>query len=355
MITRWTYVRRGTARAMVLAACLCAILYPTVSGAQSATRATGQVAKAKSQPQAATAKKYTAASSSLRRARQAQAREAAALTVPRFKVDDQGEVVPDIRAEAAIVYNPTTHQVIWAENAFNQRSIASITKVMTALCFLDERPDLTEEVVIGRADVFGASVTSLRASETVSLENLLHLMLISSDNAAARTLARVSPYGAKGFIARMNQKASELGLTSTHYEDPSGLLPENVSSAYDMARLITYAADNERVAAIMRTSDYTFRTSRRLLTIHSTNQLLRSTDIDVRGGKTGFINESGYCLATLLRLPTINQSIAVVVLGARSNAGRFWETRHILNWIASRAQTLFGSDGGLAPQPVHQH
>jgi D-alanyl-D-alanine endopeptidase (penicillin-binding protein 7) len=355
MITRGTDELRPMIRAMLAAACACACVLASPAAAQPTSSKPASATAQKAKPQPAAAKKYTAASSSLRRARLAMAREAAALTVPRFKVDEQGDVVPDIRAEAAIVYNPTTHQVIWAEKAFDQRSIASITKVMTALCFLDERPDLNDEVVIGRADVVGASVTSLRANETVSLENLLHLMLISSDNAAARTLARVSPYGAKGFIARMNQKASELGLTSTHYEDPSGLMAENVSSAYDMARLITYAADNERVAAIMRTSDYTFRTSRRLLTIHSTNQLLRTADIDVRGGKTGFINESGYCLATLLRLPTVNQSIAVVVLGARSNAGRFWETRHILNWIASRAQVLFGAEGGHVPQPVPEH
>ena len=76
-----------------------------------------------------------------------------------------------------------------------------------------------------------------------SVDDLLHLLLIASDNAAARAIARISPWGSEGFIARMNEKARELGLDDTRYADPSGLLADNVSSAYDMARLIAYAAE----------------------------------------------------------------------------------------------------------------
>ncbi len=205
--------------------------------------------------------------------------------------------------------------------------------------------------MVDRADTRGASVTYLRAYERVSLNNLLHLTLIASDNAAARMLARVSPRGSSGFVARMNEKAAELGLRDTRYVDSSGLLADNVSSAYDMARLIAYAADDPLISGIMRTDRYAFRTSRRPVSIHSTNQLLRTANVDVRGGKTGFISRSGYCLASLLRVPELNQTVAVVVLGARSNAGRFWETRHLLNWINSRAKLLVGGDGGHAPQP----
>ena len=65
-------------------------------------------------------------------------------------------------------------------------------------------------------------------------------------------------------------------------------------------------------------------------------------DVDVQAGKTGFIRKSGYCLATLLRLPQGGPSVAVVVLGAKSNAGRFWETRHLLSWMSSKAAALIG-------------
>jgi D-alanyl-D-alanine endopeptidase (penicillin-binding protein 7) len=261
---------------------------------------------------------------------------------PKFKLDGAGQLVPDLRAEAAIIYNPETGQVLWEENSQNQRSIASITKVMTAAVFLEDSPELSHEVVVQKADVTRASVTYLRAGYKVTTGDLLHLTLIASDNAAARVLARVSPYGSEGFIDRMNAKAQELGLTNTRYADPSGLLADNVSSAYDMARLIAYVSADERISAIMRKQYHSIDVGRRTIQIHSTNQLVMKGDVDVLGGKTGFIRKAGYCLATLLRLPGGGPQVAVVVLGAKSNAGRFMETRQLFDWLASKAGELLG-------------
>ena len=321
----------------------------TVTKARKAPRASKAVSSVRA------TQRRARVSAGRRRISLARAREQREAQQPRFKLDEAGDLIPDVRAEAAIVYDPLTGRVLYEENSQLPRSIASITKVMTAAVFLEDNPDLSQQVMVASADVRGASVTHLRAYERVSLQNLLHLLLIASDNAAARTLARVSPYGASGFVVRMNQKAEELGLQSTRYADSSGLVAENVSSAYDMARLISYAAQDELISTIMRTEEFSFRTSRRALTIRSTNQLLRSPGIDVRGGKTGFITRSGYCLATLLRLPDLNQTLAVVVLGAKSNAGRFWETRHLLTWISSKASGLVlpGRQGQQAPEP-HQ-
>jgi serine-type D-Ala-D-Ala endopeptidase (penicillin-binding protein 7) len=283
----------------------------------------------------------------------ATAREMVDTVLPRFKVDASGDLVPDVRAAAAIIYNPETNEVLWEENSQDQRSIASITKVMTATVFLENNPDLTQPVTIVRSDVYQASTTHLISNDNVTTDDLLHLLLIASDNAAARALARVSPYGSEGFVRRMNEKATELGLENTHYADPSGLLSENVSSAYDMARLITTASSDERIGAIMRTSEYTVWTAKnRPITFHSTNHLLGRENVDVRAGKTGFITKAGYCLATLLRLPQGQggQQVAVVVLGARSNAGRFMETQNLFNWLSTKAATLFSAK----PQPVPQ-
>jgi D-alanyl-D-alanine endopeptidase (penicillin-binding protein 7) len=313
-----------------------------------ATRATTPAKKPKSKAQATSRVarlRYTAPKPSTRRARLARARaarlarEAKELATPRYKVDASGEQVPDIRAKAAIVYNPVTQEVLWAENENEQRSIASITKVMTAVVFLEHEFDLAREVVVNPVDMRGASVTYLRGGERLTADDVLHLTLIASDNGAARTLARISPLGPQDFIHRMNAKAVELGLTHTHYADPSGLDANNTSSAYDMARLIAFAAADERIAPLMRTSTYTLKTSRRTITIHNTNRLV-GTEVDVRGGKTGFISKAGYCLATLLKLPQSQDQVAVVVLGARSNAARFWETRHIFNWLASKTSQV---------------
>jgi D-alanyl-D-alanine endopeptidase (penicillin-binding protein 7) len=299
---------------------------------------------------------YSAERSLSRRAKLARARaiatarEMADTILPRYKVDASGEMVPDVRAAAAIIYNPETNQVLWEENSQTPRSIASITKVMTAAVFLENNPDFASPVTIERGDVFQASTTHLRANDRVTVDDLMHLLLIASDNAAARALARISPYGSDGFVRRMNEKAAELGLQNTAYADPSGLFSENVSSAYDMARLITLASSDERIATIMRTPEYTVHTQRRAITFRSTNHLLGRENVDVRAGKTGFIGKAGYCLATLLRLPQGQggQQVAVVVLGARSNAGRFMETQNLFNWLSTKAATLFGSK---PPQP----
>ena len=343
-LTRSVYTVRALAVLLGLGVSLAAI------PAESAQRRSSS----KSSTTRITARKtvYSATASKTRKARLARARATArareqarmrslrdAMT-PRYKTDASGAVVPDIRAAAAIIFNPETGQVLWEENAQDKRSIASITKVMTTLVFLEDQPDLSQEITIERGDVYAASTTYLRANERITLDNVLHLTLIASDNGAARALARVSHGGTASFVERMNEKAIELGLESTSFADPSGLDPANISSAYDLSRLITFASGNEQIAPIMRTAQYSFKTSRRTVNIHNTNRLVTGGDVDVMGGKTGFIGKAGYCLATLLRLPQGNQ-VAVVVLGATSNTGRFWETRHLANWLSEKAGDLF--------------
>lgn len=331
-----------------------------VTPSEAATKAHAKTSKTTKTAKATTVKRpmaYSAEASQSRKTKiavahaRATAREMADTVLPRYKVDASGGLVPDVRAAAAIIYDPDTNEILWEENAQTQRSIASITKVMTATVFLENNPDMTEPVTIARSDVFQASTTHLHANDKVTTDDLLHLLLIASDNAAARALARISPQGSEGFIRRMNEKASELGLETTHYADPSGLLSENVSSAYDMARLITHASQDERISSVMRTNEYTvYVGGKRPITFRSTNHLLRGGDVDVRAGKTGFISKAGYCLATVLRLPQSTHDVAVVVFGARSNAGRFMESRNLFNWASAKAATLFAAKP-ITPQP----
>lgn len=310
---------------------------------------------------------YSASSAKARKARLARARAAAkareasrvraaaaalkeAMT-PRFRTDESGSLVPDLRAAAAIAFNPETGEVLWQENGQARRPIASITKVMTALVFLEDNPDLAQLITIERSDVYAASTTYLRANERIALNDVLHLALIPSDNAAARALARVSHGGTASFVERMNEKAIELGLENTTFADPSGLSAANVSSAYDLSRLISYASSDERIASIMRIQRHTVQTSRRTISFNNTNKLLAGGEVDVMAGKTGFISKAGYCLATLLRLPQSQQTVAVVVLGAQSNTGRFWETRHLFNWLTQKASVLFKQQDQIQQVP----
>jgi serine-type D-Ala-D-Ala endopeptidase (penicillin-binding protein 7) len=313
------------------------------SQAKTPARATAQAPTRKATAQPTAAQRRAAAA----RARAAaQARELAELQTPRFTVDDTGREVPVVRAAAAIVYDPETHEVLYETNSQDQRSIASITKVMTALVFLASDPDLSEMVVVQAPEVRNASITYLGAGTRVSKGDLVNLLLIGSDNAAARVIARVSPYGSRGFIDRMNEKAVELGLEHTRYADPSGLLADNMSSAYDMARLIAHASADDRIGEIMRKSRHTVRIGNRTVNVSSTNQFLRNGEYNVVGGKTGFIRRAGYCFATLLRLPESGQQVAVVVLGSPSSASRFWATRHLFNWMSARAEAAFLATAG---------
>ncbi|MDA1307192.1 MAG: serine hydrolase [Acidobacteria bacterium] len=264
-------------------------------------------------------------------------------TAPRFKTDLLGNVIPDVRAAAAIVFNPQTNEVLWEANSHDQRPIASLTKLMTGLTFLADAPNLSRKVTVTRADVRNASVTYLRSGEVVSLRDALHLTIIASDNGAARLLARTSPGGSVAFIRRMNARAELMGLTSAHFADPSGLDARNVASAYDISQLITTASADPQLSEVMRKASYEVRTSRRAVTVPSTLRKLFDTGVDVVGGKTGFIRKAGYCLATILQIPEGSQ-VAVVVLGAANSTMRFAEVSHLFNWVVGRTSGLDGSN-----------
>ncbi len=342
--------QHSSSRAIVSGLCAAAMLLLTATSAvearagvqaksSSKTQATKPKTPAKSSPSRTAVARARAAARAKAAAAQRQQREASS---PKFKRDAAGNLVPDVRAAAAIVFNPSTGEVLWEENSHESRSIASLTKMMTAVTFVADDPDMSQSVVITRADTLNASVTHLRTGDRVTWGDLLHLTLIASDNAAARALARTAEGGTAAFVGRMNDMARQLGLTDTHYFDPSGLIAANVSSAYDMSHLIAFAVADERLGPIMRTAEYVVKTPAREIPIHSTNKLL-STDIDVLGGKTGFISKAGYCLATLLQIPQGSQ-VAVVVLGAANSATRFWEARHLFNWVVGKAQGIIGTD-----------
>jgi D-alanyl-D-alanine endopeptidase (penicillin-binding protein 7) len=322
------------------------------STAKSAPKSTAKPTQTRS----SLARSRAAAAERAKRAAEARARAAAAerarlereAMTPKYRRDTQGNQVPDVRAAAAIVFDPQTNVVLWEQNAHERRPIASLTKVMTALTFIADEPDLSQIVAVTAADVRAASTTYLRAGDRLTYRDLLHLALIPSDNAAARVLARTSEGGTAAFITRMNEMAVNLGLTNSTYADPSGLDARNMASAYDISHLIAFASADPTLGPIMRTQEYTARTAARVIPIHSTNRLLDGQDalgngVDVLAGKTGFISKAGYCLATLLGIPE-GPRVAVVVLGAANSQIRFWETRHLFNWAIGRSAGLVGGN-----------
>ncbi len=231
-------------------------------------------------------------------------------------------------ARSAIVVDPATGQVLYEKNAQVSVPIASITKLMTVLVFLEAKPDLDRVAEVTRDELRGAGHTRLRNRERVALRDLLHMSLMCSDNTATRVLVRESALDPEDFLARMNQKALELGLTHTRYVEFTGLDERNVSTAADVARLLHSASNHPLIHDISITRSYEFRSaSRRHHFVGNTNRLLYGR-YEVLGGKTGFIQESGYCLATWVR--TQGREMIAVVLGAPTNATRFADVMRLV-------------------------
>jgi len=123
-----------------------------------------------------------------------------------------------------------------------------------------------------------------------------------------------------------------LGLPNTHFVEFTGLSEQNVSSAAEYAQILKTAAMHPLIAHITTLPDYTFRTSVRDHHLVNTNRLCRYGVFDVKGGKTGFINEAGYCVATWVS--TSSRDVIAVILGARSNSARFAEARRMIDRMA---------------------
>jgi D-alanyl-D-alanine endopeptidase (penicillin-binding protein 7) len=247
-----------------------------------------------------------------------------------------------VYARNAVVIDPATDQVLFEKKSDQTVPIASLTKLMSALVFLDQKPDLRRAVEVTPGEIRGGGHTQLWKGERVALYDLLHMSLMNSDNVATRVLARESGLSGDEFIEHMNQRARTMGMASARFADPTGLDSRNVATALDVARLLRAAADHYLIREITTTPTYVFvteypgrrRTVARTHQIVNTNRLLRSNRYEFACSKTGFISQSGYCLATWVK--DRGRDLIAVVLGAPTNATRFADCVRLVQ----RTQTL---------------
>jgi serine-type D-Ala-D-Ala endopeptidase (penicillin-binding protein 7) len=234
-----------------------------------------------------------------------------------------------VYARNAVVIDPATDEVLFEKQSLQTVPIASLTKLMSAMVFLEQKPDLRRMAEVTRAEIHGGGHTRLWNKERVALYDLLHMSLMNSDNVATRVLARESGLSPAEFVAHMNDKARSMGLTNTRFAEPTGLDEHNVSTAVDVARLVRAAADHYLIREITTTPEYVLvgeypgrtHTIARTHQIVNTNRLLRGNRYEFSCSKTGFISESGYCVATWVR--DRGRDLIAVVLGAPTNATRF--------------------------------
>lgn len=227
----------------------------------------------------------------------------------------------------AFLYDPVSGEVLFEKHADSSVPIASITKLMTTMVFLEQDPDLDREIEVTREDLYGGGKTQLLRREKVRLDDILHMALMCSDNVAARILAREAGLSHEDFLARMNTKAIEIGLTHSRFVEVTGLDPRNVSTAADVARMVKAACNVPTIRHICQTRSYDFSTRRRAHYIPNTNRMLYS-QYEVRGGKTGYISAAGYCFATWVRKD--DRDLIAVVLNAPTAATRFADVHRML-------------------------
>ena len=230
-----------------------------------------------------------------------------------------------VLADSVLLYNVSKNRVEMSRDADQVRSIASITKLMTAMVTLDYDKDLSRRLMLSKR------VGSHLPRQEYTREQLLHAMLIKSDNAAAETLAEDYPGGRTAFVARMNYQAELWGMTKTNFSDPSGLGVFNTSTAHDVADMVQTASGYWLIRDISSRKQTALDTKykKRIRTVnlaHTSGPLLFTFD-NVLVSKTGLTSAAGWCVGMLVEQD--KQQYVVVVLGSKNKQERLKTVNNI--------------------------
>lgn len=233
-------------------------------------------------------------------------------------------VVPSVNdaltAGSAIVINKKTDEIVFEKNSNQQRPIASLTKLMSVLVFLDHNPGWDKIVTMQQSDFVGGASLWVKVGDTVSVKDLFYSTMVGSKNNAVIALARSTGFTQAQFVSKMNEKAIDLGLENTHFVEPTGLSEENVSTATEMAEIARQAFDHMEVLQASTSKWYTVKTKNSNVSYPVRNTSLKVLDRDlyITGTKTGWTDEAGYCLVTQAKkVGSSNQELIALVMGAK--------------------------------------
>jgi serine-type D-Ala-D-Ala endopeptidase (penicillin-binding protein 7) len=242
-----------------------------------------------------------------------------------------------IKSGSALVMDINTGKTLYQKNPAQVRPIASLTKLMTALVVLDARQNLNQTLTIDQNDRDNIKHTysRVRFGTKVSRRDALHLALMSSENRMASALARHYPGGRSAFIRAMNNKARQLGMRNSRFYDSTGLSTRNVSTARDLAKLITAAYRQPLIRQFTQDTnkEMRFSTPAYSLMFNNTNPLVKNPDWDVRLSKTGYTDEAGRCL--LMRAKPDRQELAIVLLNSVGKRTPIGDANRIRKWLKS--------------------
>jgi D-alanyl-D-alanine endopeptidase (penicillin-binding protein 7) len=243
----------------------------------------------------------------------------------------------NLRSASVLVQDADTGEVVFHKNSEAVVPIASITKLMTAMVTIDRELDMQQRVVLSREDIDLRKGTRsrLRPGTVLTRDELLMLALMASENRAAAALGRTYPEGMTAFVAAMNQKAAELGMTDSRFVDPTGLSSGNVSSARDLAKLVYAAHAYELIREYSTRDRATVNAFGRPVSFRNTNGLVRNSHWEIGLSKTGYISEAGRCLVMRVRLAS--KDLIVVLLDSWGKQSRIGDANRIRKWLETSA------------------
>lgn len=241
-----------------------------------------------------------------------------------------------LRSSSFLVIDTANSQVLLARNATRPASIASITKLMTALVVLEGRQALDESLEVSAEDVVRTQriASPLVPGASLTRAELLHLALMSSDNRAAQALARHYPGGVDAFVLAMNRKAKALGMRHAHFDDPTGLAAGNVASPEDLVLLVNAAAAHPLIRQYSTDPGRAVRVGRQELEFRNTNTLAHDPAWDLIVQKTGYTQEAGRCLVLKARVD--GRTLLMVLLDSFGKYTRVADARRVRKWLAAQ-------------------
>ena len=239
---------------------------------------------------------------------------------------------PYVRSQEALVYDATLARVLYAKRSAGVTPIASITKLMTTLVVADAHQPLAQRLQVTRAD--WTPYSHLPIGIWLTRAQLFHLALMSSENRAARTLCSNYPGGLPACVRAMNAKARALGMTHTHFVEPTGLSVQNVSTPGDLAKLVLAAAHNPVIRRYSTSPGYTIRDGRWRLPYYPTDPLVRDRWWHIVVQKTGFTDPAGQCL--VLDTYIDHHNIVMVLMHSWGKYTRTADALRVKQWLQAR-------------------
>ncbi|WON74733.1 D-alanyl-D-alanine endopeptidase [Nitrosospira sp. Is2] len=240
-----------------------------------------------------------------------------------------------LKSQAALIMDARQERILFDKNPDKVMPIASITKLMTAMVVLDAQLPLNEEIFIEEADVdiLKNTRSRLRVGTSLSREEMLRLALMSSENRAAAALGRSYPGGARGFVDAMNRKAFELGMGNSYFVDSTGLNRANVSTARDLAKLVSAAYDYELIREFSTTPAHAveFGDDDHSVQFVNSNNLVRSSSWEIGVSKTGFLSEAGRCL--VMQAKITGRPVIIVLLDSSGKNTRLGDANRVRKWM----------------------